>query len=178
MNRWETIWRSLLSAAVLIQTAQGVVTISGDTNNTAPGLPSLSISSSAPTVGADMVMIGNGRTQAGSATYWHVDGLPGPSDDVWTELAPPDIDINAEGYTTGVTREIRWADNETDTINETITYGAGDVRAFTTSFDSGAMPQEGQAVRADSGGAALYFDGSNWVLSGGRDKPPSPTGQT
>ena len=36
MNRWKPIWRSLLSAAVLIQTAQGVLTISGDTNNTAP----------------------------------------------------------------------------------------------------------------------------------------------
>ena len=28
------------------------------------------------------------------------------------------------------------------------------------------MLQEGQAVSGDSGGAVLYYDGANWVLSG------------
>lgn len=133
---------------------------------TAPALPALTLASSPPTVGADLTMIGNGNMQANQPTYWEVTSLPGEADDIWTERTPPDPAINAAGYKTNPTREIRWGDNDIETINETIHYGSGDVRAFTTSFDSGAMVQEGQAVVGDSGGAALYYNGSEWVLSG------------
>ncbi len=133
---------------------------------TDPGLPSLSLASGTPTVGNHVTMIGNGRIQSATPTYWQVTTNPGPADDTWTELTPPDPNINAAGYTTASSREIRWAQNEISSINNTVSYGSGDVRAFTTTFNSGALSQEGQAVVGDSGGAVLFHDGANWVLSG------------
>jgi len=133
---------------------------------TNPGLPSLSIASSSPTVGDSVTMIGNGRTQESTPTYWHVDTLPGTSDDVWTELSYPDPNINAEGFLTTGTKEIRWGENALDSVNETIAYGFGDVRSIFTSFDLGESSQEAQAVSGDSGGAVLHHDGTGWVLSG------------
>ncbi len=133
---------------------------------TAPPLSNLSIASIPPTVGSDVTMIGNGNIQASHLTSWHVTQFPGSADDTWDEIAPPDPAINAEGFKTDPTREIRWGENEIATVNGSINYGLGDVRNFTTSFDTGALAQEGQAVSGDSGGAVFYYNGAEWVLSG------------
>jgi hypothetical protein len=133
---------------------------------TDPGLPSLSIASGTPTVGDAVTMIGDGRVQEASPTYWQVTSVTGPNNDVWAELAYPDPNINAAGFKTTATREVRWGKNNIDSVNETISYGAGDVRAFITTFNNGALPQEAQAVSGDSGGAVLFQVGSDWVLTG------------
>jgi hypothetical protein len=105
-------------------------------------------------------MVGNGNTQASTPTYWQHTIPPGPADDIWTDLTYPNPAINSSGYKTNATREIRWAENEIGAVHQTASYGSGDVRAFTTSFNNGALPQEGQAVVGDSGGAVLFYNGA------------------
>jgi hypothetical protein len=133
---------------------------------TNPGLPSLSIASGSPTVGDAVTMIGNGRTQESSPTYWHVETFPGAGNDVWTELSPPNPTINAGGFLTTGIKQVRWGENALASVNETIAYGYGDVRSVFTSFDSGELTQEAQGVSGDSGGAVLHHDGTGWVLAG------------
>lgn len=131
-----------------------------------PGLPSLSIAASAPTVGADVMMIGRGRTQENAMTYWEVTENPETNDDVWTERTPPDPLINASGFKTTEPRTMRWGENEVAAVSLTENYGFGDVRSFTTAFDDGAKIHEAQGIAGDSGGAVLYHNGSAWLLSG------------
>ncbi len=136
---------------------------------TAPPLSSLTLASTPPTVGNAVTMIGNGNIQADNPTYWQRTILPGSADDTWDELTLP-APYNTKGYKTNATREIRWAENEIDTVNRTINYKVAgiptDVRSFTTFFNEGAMTQEGQSVSGDSGGAVFYYNGAEWVLSG------------
>jgi Trypsin len=131
-----------------------------------PGLPSLDIHNSTPTIGDDIMMIGRGRSQEATPTYWDVTVVAGPGNDIWTELTFPNPSIDAAGFKTTATQAVRWGENDVGTTGLTINYGAGDVRMFTTTFDSGAKTHEAQAVVGDSGGAVLFHNGVNWVLSG------------
>ena len=73
-----------------------MVTISGDVNNTAPpGQPFFpnvgnANGSSGIYLGDEVMIIGNGNTQASPRTYWDVIPLPGEANDIWTEGPPPD----------------------------------------------------------------------------------------
>lgn len=135
-----------------------------------PGLPTVSIATNSPAVGADVMMIGRGRDQASSVTYWDVTVNPGNSNDVWTELPPGSLGIDIAGFKTNTNRTIRWGENDVaangQVFNYSIGSGAVDVISFTTSFDLGAKSQEAQGVAGDSGGAVFVDNGSAWILSG------------
>ncbi len=128
-----------------------------------PGLPSITIASTTPTVAAPVMMIGAGRLQASAPTYWQVTEFPGNGNDIWNEQNSPFTDY---GFKTTATRGLRWGENSISAVNQTINYGVGHVRMFFTDFDAGALTHEAQAVSGDSGGAVLSHDGASWVLSG------------
>ncbi len=132
-----------------------------------PGLPSLTIANSAPTVAAPVMMIGAGRQQEATPTHWEVteSSTPGKTYD-WNVLPGGDSSITHSGYLTQETRSIRWGENELSAAGQTISYGAGDVRSFFTTFNGGALLHEAQAVVGDSGGAVFAQVESSWVLSG------------
>lgn len=134
--------------------------------NVDPGLPTLNIASSTPTVGMDVMMVGRGRTQEVVPTYWGVTVVVGSNNDVWTELTPPDPEIDRVGFETTGTRTVRWGENNIAATNQEISYGFGDVFTYSTVFNDGAKAQEAQAVAGDSGGASLHFNGVFWELSG------------
>jgi hypothetical protein len=125
-----------------------------------PGLPSLTIANASPTIGDPVMMIGAGRQQEADPTYWQVFGS------TWTELSPPNSSITHYGYETTNTYSPRWGANDVSDVAQDIAYGYGDVRSFITSFDDSAYVHEAQAVSGDSGGAVLFHNGAQWVLSG------------
>ncbi len=129
-----------------------------------PGLPSLSVRTSAPTVGNNVMMIGNGKTQAASLTYWNVTVVPGLNNDMWAEVAPTTF-FNLAGFKTTQTNQVRWGPNEVDIADVTVNAGFGDVHSFSTLYDVRPTPQA-QGVIGDSGGATLFFNGASWELSG------------
>ena len=131
-----------------------------------PGLPSLSIATVTPTVASPVMMIGAGRQQESALTYWQVTPIAGDDNDIWAELTPPDPNINHTGFKTTDTQVVRWGTNHISTADVTINYNHGDVRSFMTTFDSGALADEAQAVNGDSGGAVLAWDGGTWNFSG------------
>lgn len=129
-----------------------------------PGLPSLAVRTSAPTVGDDVMMIGNGKTQAASLTYWDVTVVAGLGNDVWDEVIPP-VPFDLSGFKITPTNQVRWGVNEVTVASITANAGSGDVRSFTTLYDGGFF-HEAQGVLGDSGGATLFFNGLSWELSG------------
>lgn len=131
-----------------------------------PALPWVEIATATPTVAAGVTMIGAGRQQEASPTYWQVTVLPGAGNDIWTELLPPYTGANAAGFETTATRTARWGENQVSGTGITINYGAGPVTMFTTSFDTGAAVHEAQAVTGDSGGAVFVPHGGGWRLAG------------
>ena len=135
-----------------------------------PGLPTVSIGTASPSVGADVMMIGRGRDQAASVTYWDVTVNPGTNDDVWTEVPSGSPGIDHEGFKTSVNRTIRWGENDVASNGQVFNYSIGsetvDVISFTTSFDMGAKTHEAQGIAGDSGGAVFVDSGGNWMLSG------------
>jgi hypothetical protein len=116
------------------------------------------------------MMIGRGRDQAASVTYWDVTVNPGANNDVWTEVPAGSPGIDAEGFKTSGSRSIRWGENDVaangQVINYTIGSGPVDVISFTTSFDQGAETHEAQGIAGDSGGAVFVDNGGSWTLSG------------
>ncbi len=112
------------------------------------------------------MMIGAGRQQAAAPTYWQVTAVAGPNNDIWTEATPPGQPYNAAGFKTTATNIVRWGANDTDATGITVNYGMGDVYSYTTSFDTGAMTHEAQAVVGDSGGGVFHQVAGAWELSG------------
>ncbi|MBN8457890.1 MAG: hypothetical protein J0M04_08630 [Verrucomicrobia bacterium] len=131
-----------------------------------PPLPTIPIAAATPGVGTDLMMIGAGRLQAATPTYWQVTVVAGPNNDVWTEVTPPGQSYNAAGFKTTATNIVRWGENETDATAITVNYGLGDVYGYTTSFDVGATTHEAQAVVGDSGGGVFHQVAGAWQLSG------------
>lgn len=133
-----------------------------------PALTSLSIASSTPTVGSPVMMIGNGRTQESTPTYWNRTVNPGSNNDAWVQTTLPLSNIS--GFKTNPTNEIRWGVNDVAANNVDINVGSLlapiDVISFLTQFDQSAYLNEAQAVSGDSGGGAFSFNGSSWELSG------------
>ncbi len=132
---------------------------------TDPGLPWLTFANSTPTVSSSVMMIGSGRQQLGSPSYWNVDVIAGPANDVWTELGSG-LGAEAAGFKTSGTRVTKWGVNQISTTGIELDYGAGPVSLFTTTFNDGAFLHEAQAVIGDSGGAVFTNPGSGWQLSG------------
>lgn len=137
-----------------------------------PGLPSLDVTTSAPSVGSDFVMIGRGRTREVDETMWDVDTNTTPN--TWTETnIPPNAE--ATGYDTTSTRTVRWGENEM-AGSQTIDLGSqGDLLSLYTQFDESGMTHEAQSVAGDSGGAVFWKDGSEWKLAGIMNAVGGPT---
>jgi len=133
---------------------------------TPAGLGSLTLASTAPTLGAGLTMIGAGRDR-GNFTEWSVNTSTTPW--TWTEV-PSGGD--AAGYTTLSTRSMRWGTNTVEAQNIWLNVPgssniAVDVKTFATTFtDSGSSSDEAQAVFGDSGGAVFSKNGSAWELGG------------
>ena len=132
-----------------------------------PALPGVTISNSTPTVASQVTMIGNGRTQQSTPTYWNRTVVAGNSNDTWVETTEPLSNIS--GFRTTATNEVRWGLNAVDANNFYINVGSVlapvDVVSFSTQFDSG-ISQEAQAVVGDSGGAVFSNNAGSWELSG------------
>jgi hypothetical protein len=129
-----------------------------------PALPWVTISNATPTVGSQVMMIGNGSTQVGPQTFWDRTEFPGGGNDTW--VVTTEALSNIAGYQTTGAREVRWGENLVNDDNFTASIGHGDVISFSTRFDPIGLPHEAQAVSGDSGGAVFSYNGSTWELSG------------
>jgi hypothetical protein len=133
-----------------------------------PPLSALGISTSTPTVGSEVMMIGNGRIQESSETEWTYTEIPGDGNDTWIEAAPGEGNIS--GYKTTGIKEVRWGENAVHETLLEVNLGTipapVDILAFTTQFDEGELTNEAQAVVGDSGGGVFSYNGSEWELSG------------
>ncbi len=145
---------------------------------TSPGLPTLTLRTTAPAVGNNVMMIGNGKVQEAGLTYWTVNTAPDP--DVWNEVTLP-TPFDREGFKTTAANQVRWGTNEVAIADETVNAGAGDTKSFITTYNTTGASNEAQGVLGDSGGAVLFDTGSGWELAGMMhaigtfDGQPSPT---
>jgi hypothetical protein len=130
-----------------------------------PGLPSLTVSATAPLIGHDLVMIGNGRNREAARTFWQVTQTAGDNNDVWTETTGPH---NVEGFKAAPGSAQRWGTNDVESVNLNLNDGFGDTRSFISNFDDDlpGRPDEAQAMVGDSGGAVFHRNVTQWELSG------------
>lgn len=115
-----------------------------------PALPGLPIASVSPSVGDELILVGNGRDR-GPATSLDPNGPPPP---------PP-----IGGYLWGTPRTLRWGTNEVDSFM-TLVLGGSTTETITTCFDASVTAHEGSATNGDSGGAVFYDAGRQWELAG------------
>lgn len=129
-----------------------------------PGLPTLTIASSAPGLNSAVTMIGAGRNR-GAAKEWLVNLNTTPW--TWTEN---NVNPNAAGYAWAATRAMRWGTNNLSGTGDWISYvidNQKDVFSLQTTFTlSQFYSTEAQAAPGDSGGALFYKNGSIWELAG------------
>ena len=130
--------------------------------STPAGLGTLTLASSAPTLGTAVTMIGAGRDR-GDFTEWNVNTTTTPW--TWTVTSS---NVNAAGYRTLDSQNMRWGTNTISTTDFWIdgTNGSPDVKSFATSFSAGFDNNEAQAVLGDSGGAVFTKKESAWELGG------------
>jgi hypothetical protein len=134
--------------------------------STPAGLGTLTLASSAPTLGTPVTMIGAGRDR-GAFTKWNVN--TGTTPWTWTEVPSGG---NAAGYQTLSTRTVRWGTNTIASQDVWINVPGSsntpvDVKTFATTFtDLIAAGDEAQASFGDSGGAVFAKNGSSWELGG------------
>ena len=133
---------------------------------TDPGLPTLSITSATASINDPVMMIGAGRQQLATKSYWQVTPVAGNNNDIWEPRTPPEQTYNAYGYETIAGTVPRWGVNDIAAVNQNLSIGFGNVRTFFTTFDDGAYLHEAQAVSGDSGGAVLRHNGLSWELAG------------
>ncbi len=133
-----------------------------------PTLPGVSISAATPTVGSEVMMIGNGQAQEGALTHWNRTVIAGENNDVWVEVS--EISSTISGYETTGTHEVRWGENVVE--NNAFFVNVGTVAtpvhviSYSTRFDEVGLVNEAQAVIGDSGGGVFSFNGNSWELSG------------
>jgi hypothetical protein len=137
-----------------------------------PNLPSITLDSSSPTVGSQVVMIGYGVNRTENAS---------------TGASTPDDTLRGDGtrgYTWGSTANSlkRWGTNNVDlfptntfpnttgNVVETVNLGAYTSALFTTDFDrptnNWITSNEAIGALGDSGGGVFTFEGGQWKLSG------------
>jgi hypothetical protein len=153
------------------------------TEPTLPGgqaLPTLTLSTATPAIGATVTLIGAGGAVTTSAmeTHWNVTESGGVF--TWTEVMSGG---NRHGYESTIAQKM-WGTNRVEndaTFYPSDTYpghavvadaGGGATISFFTEFDDPGMmggdatPSEAQAMGGDSGSAVFYKDGPTWVLAG------------
>jgi len=126
----------------------------------------LTVSSTVPANGSDVVAIGYGWNRETTETTWYVDTTPDPW--VWQESAFSGWDTNYYGYKYGSGTTKRWGKNDVDASGFTINAGYGNTYSIQTDFDrtGGHENDEMQAATYDSGGGLFYKDGTDWELAG------------
>lgn len=138
--------------------------------STNPLLAPLTIATTSPILGADVVMIGAGRSPSSATpTTWHVDTDPvDPDPWVWSTSTFPDADTTIDGFITNSTKTKRWGTNVVESVVTDLNYlSYGDMNAIVTDFDeSGGTAFESQAVTNDSGSGLFVDNGSGWELAG------------
>jgi hypothetical protein len=147
----------------------------------APALPTISLASARPAVGAVMTAIGFGKVE-GAFKRWDVSVVAGAANDVWTET----VDVGASDYVGHAVVNggglQRWGEMFYRGNTLTFDIGTGTTAAITTSFD----PINGSTVGVggDSGGPLFYSDAGGWKLGGifgslaklnSPDNPPADT---
>jgi hypothetical protein len=131
--------------------------------STPAGLGSLTLASTAPTLGSGVTMIGAGRDRGG-LIQWNVETGADPW--TWTQVSSGG---NFAGYQTSETSLMRWGTNAVSTTDVWVnaTNGVPDVKSFATTFNALTLnDNEAQAVLGDSGGAVFTKKESAWELSG------------
>jgi hypothetical protein len=126
-------------------------------------LAAVVLATGSPANGQEVVMIGNGLTAQSLLSPYYVDTESDPW--TWSTTDFPEADEIFEGYLSANSgRDIRWGTNVIDGHGydeEGLGY------YFYTTFDlEGGTIYEAQAVTHDSGGAAYWYDGTQWVLAG------------
>ena len=149
------------------------------TTNAPPGLPAVTIGTSTPAVGDDVVMVGYGADREPGLTTWSVDTDVDPN--VWSESDFSGSDTTASGYkqeafaSNAESRDLRWGTNTVTrnhvTDPDNLIYensGSGTVLGFATEFNSGVSGNEAQATDGDSGGAVFWKNTvtDEWELVG------------
>lgn len=119
-----------------------------------PGLPSLTLATSAMTRSTTVTMIGDGRDRAADPTYW---------DMLWQQQQNPDW---YTGYYWQSTRTMRWGTNRVDTANLLDPTTGGSTYAFTASFSADSGSSECGVADGDSGGGVFAKSGGVWRLAG------------
>ncbi|MFM9058867.1 MAG: hypothetical protein ACKOSQ_07080 [Planctomycetaceae bacterium] len=146
------------------------------------GLPTLSIASSMPDIGAPVTMIGGGLDRGAFEQWTVTTSTTGP----WT-WTPVESGGNAAGFGTLGTRAIRWGTNNISDKDFWVQeyYGSGtndyyEIKSLATTFNGTGPATEAQAVLYDSGGAVFTKVGGQWQLAGvmyaavGYPDQPSP----
>lgn len=111
------------------------------------GITPVTLSTSTPSVSAEVLMIGNGVS--GTHTTWDIPG----GNSTWTS---PGSD--AEGYTWSGPNVKRWGTNTVFAKDVFV----GPYKVLVTDFD--AVDGEAQGSIGDSGGAVFHKNGGNWEL--------------
>ncbi len=111
-----------------------------------PGLPSLPLASTSPTVGTQVIMIGAGTDRTARLRGWGVTSTPFGLQ--WTETLPSEADIL--GFSLGNTNTMRWGLN---IVSKSSAYRPADqTQIFMTNYDRDGITFEAQATPGDSGG--------------------------
>ena len=120
------------------------------------GLSGVTISSSAPSNGSDVVAVGYGRDREVDETNW---------DASWVEGGTP---IQYRGFKTTSTQTKSWGENDIDASGFELSNSWGDTYMLRMDFDRfGAQgDDEMQVIDGDSGGALFFKNGDTWELSG------------
>ncbi len=126
-----------------------------------PGLTNLTLSSSTPSAGTSVTMIGYGTDRASSETYW---------DSSWNVTTNPVLGVH-KGYQWGSTATKRWGQNTIASMGVI----EGNTEYFTTTF--GRNNSTAQATVGDSGGGVFVNNGGTWELAGVMGLVDSYSGQ-
>jgi len=119
------------------------------------GALDITISSSAPSRGSDVVAIGCGRNRQAEETWWNSS---------WEEQEGTPRYRGFE-YDSGRTK--RWGENDIDS-KCVVNAGYGPTSALKMDFDryGDQGDDEMQLVDGDSGGGLFYYNGTDWELTG------------
>lgn len=110
------------------------------------------ISSTRPTGGSQVFMMGFGKGREAAQTTW---------DASWSEGGTPTV---YTGYKWNTGEEVgRWGDNEVTGNSNTSVLGTDEM---TITFDQVGETYEAMGSSGDSGGGIFYKNGSTWELSG------------
>ena len=123
---------------------------------TRPPLTPLVLSNSPPSIGDNVMMIGNAWDRASGQVCWNSS---------WAEITCTPASAY-RGYKAGGPYRLRWGRNLVTSIGLDVAYGSWSTRGFVVHFDQAGVMYEAQAVPGDSGGAMFLKRNGQWELAG------------